>query len=1019
MTRIPDEWLLETEPGLQAGSLHCILCTYLERQAVEPVAFASGQARCNLHRAFDGKVFQQLGQQIAGVVRERGGFFVPGPGDENDELPSGVLVSREQPLAQVVQGAAAEPLVPLGEFLGEDRVTPAAERCGKVGERGLHSMGGFVEDERARLVDKRLEAPLPGRASRGKKPFEDEAVGRKTRRTERAHQRTGSGNGQDLGAGLANAAHDKNTGVADERGPRVAHHGEALSFLETPHDLRRHSALIVVVQGTESGLDAVGSQKAATVPSILGENGVHLSQYRERARADVGRVADRSGDDVEDARRAADPFIRIAIPFHFGSEGSGARFLVYRARMSRNRRNPAREGVSRAGTPLHEDRNRTNARARARGARGADRVAQSDGAWTRAGTERLRRTPTNPIHRLIAGLFLAASLGACVEAPPRPDDAADLAAWGLLAEGRFADAATEYRRLAELSQGDAVWYFTLNAAQALLAGDRPDGALEGLAQGDWTGASPAQRIKRAALRAEIVLARGDEDRALALLPDEVVNAASPSMARGMRRTRADAFFATGRRLDAALEGVALEELGLGAEAARENRHFIWRALGGLGGAELNAARVSPSRHFGGWVELALLHRTLMFDHADFRRGVIAWRERFSEHPAGSELVPQLLAESLVASKPPAKVALLLPAHGAFAEAGRTIRDGFIAAWYGDGDSDARPAIIVRDTSDADIATLVAGVAEEGAEFIVGPLRKSSVREAAAIGRPAVPMLALNLVTDDAQGPPAEDFYQFALSPEGEAREVAQRAWRDGYARAAVLAPEGEWGTRVAGAFSNAWQQLGGHVVETQRYATESDDESQPPDMSVPVVMLLNIDESSQRRDELRTILGRGVRFEARRRTDADIVFMAGFPREVRQLRPQFEFHDAADVPIYSTSHVYTGIPDPEKDSDIDDVIFGDMPMVVPASSDSEALRGQLFSLWPDRLRASLRLYAFGLDAFALITRLRYLEAWPDNVFQGLTGRLRLDEKGRVHRQLTWAHFEHGLPRPLDPRLMAP
>ena len=931
-----------------------------------------------------------------------------------------MLVSREQPLAQLVQGAAADPLVPLGEFLGEDRVTPAAERCGKVGERGLHSMGGFVENERARLVDERLEAPLPGRASRGKKALEDEAIGRETRRAERAHQRTGSGNGQDLGAGLANSANDKKAGVADERGPRVAHHGEALSFLETPHDLRRHSALVVVVQGTESGRYAVGSQKAATVPSILGENGVHLSQYREGAGADVGRVTDRSGDDVEDARRAADPFIRIAVPFHFGSGGSGARFLVYRGIMSRNKRNPAREGDSRAGTPSHEDRKRTNARARARGARGADRVAQSDGAWTRACTETLQRTPTSPIHRLIAGLFLAASLGACVEAPPRPDDAADLAARGLLAEGRFADAAAQYRRLAELSQGDTVWHFTLNVAEALLAGDRLDEALEELEQGDWTGASPAQRIKRAALRAEIVLARGDEDRALALLPDEVVNAASPSMARRMRRTRADAFLATGRRLDAAREGVALEEFGLGAEAARENRHFIWRALSGLGGAELNAARVSPSGHLGGWIELALLHRTLMFDHADFRRGVIAWRERFSEHPAGSELVPRLLAESLAVSKPPAKVALLLPAHGAFAEAGRAIRDGFIAAWYADGDSDAaRPTIIVRDTSDADIATLVAAVAEEGAEFIVGPLRKSSVREAAAIGRPAVPMLALNLVADDAQGPPIEDFYQFALSPEGEAREVAQRAWRDGYARAAVLAPEGEWGTRVAGAFSNAWQRLGGHVVETQRYATESDDDSQPPDMSVPVVMLLNIDESWQRRDELRTILGRNVRFEARRRTDADIVFMAGFPREVRQLRPQFEFHDAAGIPLYSTSHVYTGIPDPEKDSDLDDAIFGDMPMVIPASSDGEALRGQLFSLWPDRLRASLRLYAFGLDAFALITRLRYLEAAPDNVFQGLAGRLRLDEKGRVHRQLTWARFEHGLPRPLDPRLMAP
>ena len=620
--------------------------------------------------------------------------------------------------------------------------------------------------------------------------------------------------------------------------------------------------------------------------------------------------------------------------------------------------------------------------------------------------------------RLAAGLLVAASLGACVEAPPRPEDAADIAARGLLADGRYADAAAEYRRLAELAQGEAVWHFTLNAAEALLAGGRRDEALASLERGGWNEASPAQRVKRAALRAELVLARGDADGALALLTDSIVNAGSPSMARGIRHTRAEAFAATGRRLDAARERVELEELGLGAKAARENRRLIWQALRRVTRAELDASRLPPPSRFGGWVELAILHRNFMFDHADFRRKIDGWRGRFPRHSAESELVPQLLAESLVASRPPAKVALLLPSHGTFADAARAIRDGFLAAWYAEEDPDTRPSIIVRDTSGADIAAVVAGVAEEGAEFIVGPLRKSSVRQAAALGRPAVPMLALNLLGDDAAAP-AEDFYQFALSPEGEAREVAGRAWSDGYARAAVLAPESEWGARVSGAFATAWERLGGRVVETQHYSTTGEDDSQPPDMSVPVVMLLNIDESKERGAELRKVLGRRVRFEPRRRTDADLVFMAGFPREARQLRPQFEFHDAAGVPIYSTSHVYTGIPDAEADGDVDDIVFGDMPIVLPVAGEGEALRGQLHSLWPGRLRAHLRLYAFGFDAFDLITGVRYLQAAPDNTHPGRTGQLRLDEEGRVHRRLTWARFEHGLPRPLDPRLMAP
>ena len=621
---------------------------------------------------------------------------------------------------------------------------------------------------------------------------------------------------------------------------------------------------------------------------------------------------------------------------------------------------------------------------------------------------------------LAGGLLLAATLGACVEAPPRPDDDADLSARQLMQERRFADAAAEYRRLAELAQGDDASHFTLNAAQALMAGERREEALASLEAGDWSEASPAQRVKRAALRAEILLARGDAERALALLTDSIVHGATPSMAREIRRIRIEAFAATGRSLDEVRERVALAELALDAKAESENQRLIWKALSGLGGAELDAARRPPPSRIGGWIELAILHRTLLFDHAEFARQIHAWKARYPLHPAGPELVPRLLAESLVVSKPPAKIALLLPTQGAFAEAARAIRDGFLAAWYARRDREDHPTIIIRDTSDADIAAVVAGAAEEGAEFMVGPLRKSSVRNVAALGRPAVPMLALNLLGDDAAAAPEENFYQFALAPEGEAREVARRAWKDGHARAALLAPEGEWGTRVAGAFSSAWNRLGGHVVETQRYSTSIDEDSQPPDMSAPVVTLLNIDESSERRSELASVLGRRVRFEPRRRSDIDFVFMAGFPREARQLRPQFEFHGAGGLPIYSTSHVYTGIPDPEADSDIDDVVFGDMPMVLlPASSDTEALRGQLHSLWPNRLRGHLRLYAFGFDAYDLITGVRFLVAAPANALQGQSGQLRLDGTGRVQRRLTWARFEHGLARSLDPRLMMP
>lgn len=625
----------------------------------------------------------------------------------------------------------------------------------------------------------------------------------------------------------------------------------------------------------------------------------------------------------------------------------------------------------------------------------------------------------NRILPLAAGLLLASLLGACVDAPPRPDGDADAAARNLFTEGRFLDAAAEFQRLAALAQGEAAWHFTLSAAHALIAGSRPDEALAQLADGDWGGASAAQQRERAALRAELVLARGDAREALRLLPDALVDAASPSIARGMRKTRAAAYHSLGLHLPAARERVAWEELDLRGEDASANRRAVWNALQAVTTPELEAARIRAGSRLSGWIDLTLQFRGSMFDHARFQEAVRAWRERYPDHPAGKELARELIAESAAFSTPPAKVALLLPAHGAFAEAARAIRDGFLAGWYRHADTEARPALIIRDTSGADIGTLVAGVVEEGAEIIVGPLQKSSVRDLARLGRPAIPVLALNRLPADAAARPPKGFYQFSLSPEDEAREVAGRAWSDGYARAGILAPEGVWGTRVARAFSAAWEELGGRIVETQYYSTGNEEGSEPPDMSMPVEALLNLDESRLRRDDLRKTLRRRVHFEARYRSDLDLVFMAGFPREARQLRPQFEFHAAGSVPMYSTSHVYSGVPDPEADSDVDDIVFGDMPMVLSSSGERQELRGQLSSLWPDRLRVYLRLYSFGLDAFDLVTRLRYLEAAPLHAHAGHTGLLRLTESGSIHRQLSWARFRGGLPLPLPARGGAP
>jgi len=334
-----------------------------------------------------------------------------------------------------------------------------------------------------------------------------------------------------------------------------------------------------------------------------------------------------------------------------------------------------------------------------------------------------------------------------------------------------------------------------------------------------------------------------------------------------------------------------------------------------------------------------------------------------------------------------------------------------------------------------------GALESGAEFVVGPLRRPLVATLAAEPSLAVPTLALNYASESEQTPPTavgaaatgagtvpgtaplasaaassrssidraptEGLFQFALSPEDEARQVAERAWFDGHARAAVIAPRGNWGDRVSGAFAGAWESLGGEVVGQVAYDTEA------VDLSAPVSALLGVDASEARYKELRRVVGSGLKGEARRRKDLDFVFMAGFPGQARKVRPQFKFHHASDVPVYSTSHVFSGVADPGADRDVDGVLFGDMPWALGQDPSDTDLRRRVEALWPNSVAGYMRLYAFGADAYALVARVGRLRAQAQAEYQGVTGRLSVTADNKIRRRLTWGRFEDGQPALVD------
>jgi hypothetical protein len=620
--------------------------------------------------------------------------------------------------------------------------------------------------------------------------------------------------------------------------------------------------------------------------------------------------------------------------------------------------------------------------------------------------------------RTLAIVLLGAILAVSCESVPQRSDAGDReetrAARAHMQSGEYLPAAQEYLRLADASSGDAALEYRLDAASAFVLAKRPEAAQKILNDIGNQSLSRNLQIRQKLVQAQLALAGQDPEQALALLSAAPAEDAPADLSARYHSVRADAFDATGQHVESARERVQLELLLTDSVAISENRRDIWASLSQLSPQALEAASLPPPSTLGGWIELAAIGGSTITDPTTLSQAIALWRHRYPGHPAGENVVPMLVEDSHIAWAPPRTVALLLPFDGQFAKAANAVRDGFMAAWYADTDIESRPTILVRDSSSGDIWHTYNQAVEAGADFVVGPLERAAVtRLAKSTGMP-VPTLTLNhadpapAVESGMPAPePTSGLFQFALSPESEARLVAEHAWFAGHINAAVLAPVGAWGERVSTAFVEAWENLGGNVVEVQSYLNDGSD------MSMSVRKLLDVDESEARYRSLVQVIGGDVKQEVRRRQDVDFVFMAAFPLQARQLRPRLDFHRAQDLPVYSTSHIYSGIADPQADRDIDGVIFGDMPWVLDSARSGGALRRQVGELWSNSLNAFVRLYAFGVDAYHLVKELGRLRAQHYAEYQGVTGNLSLNENNRIDRRLMWAQFKNGSPRVLE------
>ena len=590
---------------------------------------------------------------------------------------------------------------------------------------------------------------------------------------------------------------------------------------------------------------------------------------------------------------------------------------------------------------------------------------------------RFRGSALGVAHRS-AILALAAALGACAgvqTATHHDGSGAGVAmpslshAEALYAQGDLDRAAAEFLDVARAARGDVAAQARLRAAEALRdSGDLGSAAraLADLKRHRLRG-DEAQRLDL--LDAEIALAHGDAAQADAILaglgeiPTGAVRIRSLELRARTAIARGDRFASARAR--------ALLDRDLAGADREQNRRQLLDALGGLDAAALRdrVAALPAQDPLRPWVEQALrgkgqpLARTLPLP----------------SRPVGTVRDGDgAVAEGYL---PAHRVALLLPSNAQFASVAQSVRDGFLTAYFADA-REHRPELRVYDAgrTPAEAVAAYRRAVADGAERVVGPLQRESVGELFHQTLSA-PVLALNHPDTGEVPPPGSA--EFGLLPDAEGAQVAERMLARGITRAAIAVASADWAERAARAFRAQFEAGGGAIAGEARL----DDK--------------DVDYGGAIRQATGTL---GAEADAG-------VFVSLRPQQARLLLPQLRIAGVA-APVYATSHVYAGDANAALDRDLDGVEFCDAPWLfgaVPGRPDRNAVAARL----DGANGLGGRLFAFGMDAYALLAYVDWLRAHPDGYLDGATGALTADGFGRIHRLVGWARFQNGIARPVD------
>ncbi len=514
------------------------------------------------------------------------------------------------------------------------------------------------------------------------------------------------------------------------------------------------------------------------------------------------------------------------------------------------------------------------------------------------------------------------------------------------------------------------------------------------------------------LEANLALLQGYEYRSLNILNQiESTRHLSLDQQRAYYELLSQANEHSGNYILSAEALMELDPLLQSKKAQIENNDKIWKNLNQLSIEELSTQiHYSMSEKLTGWLEFIYIKKVYDDNPDLLANEQKQWRHHYPKHPANS-LIPKFKLFSRLHNRgkqmvsashsyKPLSIALLLPTTGAHEKAGKAIKSGFMTAYYQQQNSFYAPTRInTYNTDNTNIQALYHQAVADGANVIIGPLIKSNVAQIASLGSVPVPTLGLNIVS--ASRKQVKNLFEFALSPQDEAYQVAKRMLKDGFEDVIIIAPNSQWGQGIAKTFQQTFVSGGGNIVDTLAYGKTST-------LDLAIKKILKVDNNALRRPQ-KTEKEDTDDLSSPRRDDFSAIFLVANPQVARQIKSLLKFYFTDNAPVYATSEIYTGKPDPGHDKDLNGIIFCDMPWTLNTSSTVQQAKQTMLEIAANISTSKERLYAYGLDAYTLATHMNPFRLQDYYSIDGFTGNLYLSHH-HIYRQLEWAQFTNGYPK---------